>query len=137
MTPIERMGTSTTYSQTVKELTSVEQKDALKQAVNGLTARGATCADYGMELARDILLKDTSDNPKVVIMFTDGTPTAFNGFEKPVADAAISASHQIKANGATVYTVGILAISTGPRKCMTREIMDPLAITKRLNRPAM
>lgn len=104
------------YSQTVKELTSVEQKDALKQAVNGLTARGATCADYGMELARDILLKDTSDNPKVVIMFTDGTPTAFNGFEKPVADAAISASHQIKANGATVYTVGIFGDLNGSQK---------------------
>ena len=104
------------YSQTVKELTSVEQKDALKQAVNGLTARGATCADYGMELARDILLKDTSDNPKVVIMFTDGTPTAFNGFEKPVADAAISASHQIKANGATVYTVGIFGDLNGFQK---------------------
>ena len=104
------------YSQTVKELTSVEQKDALKQAVNGLTARGATCADYGMELARDILLKDTSDNPKVVIMFTDGTPTAFNGFEKPVADAAISASHQIKANGATVYTVGIFGDLKGSQK---------------------
>lgn len=104
------------YSQTVKELTSVEQKDALKQAVNGLTARGATCADYGMELARDILLKDTSDNPKVVIMFTDGTPTAFNGFEKPVADAAISASHQIKANGATVYTVGIFGHLNGSQK---------------------
>lgn len=104
------------YSQTVKELTSVEQKDALKQAVNGLTARGATCADYGMELARDILLKDTSDNPKVVIMFTDGTPTAFTGFEKPVADAAISASHQIKANGATVYTVGIFGDLNGSQK---------------------
>lgn len=104
------------YSQTVKELTSVEQKDALKQAVNGLTAIGATCADYGMELARDILLKDTSDNPKVVIMFTDGTPTAFNGFEKPVADAAISASHQIKANGATVYTVGIFGDLNGSQK---------------------
>lgn len=100
----------------MKELTSVEQKDALKQAVNGLTARGATCADYGMELARDILLKDTSDNPKVVIMFTDGTPTAFNGFEKPVADAAISASHQIKANGATVYTVGIFGDLNGSQK---------------------
>lgn len=104
------------YSQTVKELTSVEQKDALKQAVNGLTARGATCADYGMELARDILLKDTSDNPKVVIMFTDGTPTAFTGFEKPVADAAISVSHQIKANGATVYTVGIFGDLNGSQK---------------------
>lgn len=104
------------YSQTVKELTSVEQKDALKQAVNGLKARGATCADYGMELARDILLKDTSDNPKVVIMFTDGTPTAFNGFEKPVADAAISASHQIKTNGATVYTVGIFGDLNGSQK---------------------
>lgn len=104
------------YSQTVKELTSVEQKDALKQAVNGLTAIGATCADYGMELARDILLKDTSDNPKVVIMFTDGTPTAFNGFERPVADAAISASHQIKANGATVYTVGIFGDLNGSQK---------------------
>lgn len=69
-----------------------------------------------MELARDILLKDTSDNPKVVIMFTDGTPTAFNGFEKPVADAAISASHQIKANGATVYTVGIFGDLNGSQK---------------------
>lgn len=115
MTPIED-GNIYNYSQTVKELTSVEQKDALKQAVNGLTARGATCADYGMELARDILLKDTSDNPKVVIMFTDGTPTAFNGFEKPVADAAISASHQIKANGATVYTVGIFGDLNGSQK---------------------
>ena len=69
-----------------------------------------------MELARDILLKDTSDNPKVVIMFTDGTPTAFDGFEKPVADAAISASHQIKANGATVYTVGIFGDLNGSQK---------------------
>lgn len=69
-----------------------------------------------MELARDILLKDTSDNPKVVIMFTDGTPTAFNGFEKPVADAAISASHQIKTNGATVYTVGIFGDLNGSQK---------------------
>lgn len=116
MTPIKKDGNIYNYSQTVKELTSVEQKDALKQAVNGLTARGATCADYGMELARDILLKDTSDNPKVVIMFTDGTPTAFNGFEKPVADAAISASHQIKANGATVYTVGIFGDLNGSQK---------------------
>lgn len=112
----EEDGNIYNYSQTVKELTSVEQKDALKQAVNGLTAIGATCADYGMELARDILLKDTSDNPKVVIMFTDGTPTAFNGFEKPVADAAISASHQIKANGATVYTVGIFGDLNGSQK---------------------
>lgn len=115
------------YSQTVKELTSVEQKDALKQAVNGLTARGATCADYGMELARDILLKDTSDNPKVVIMFTDGTPTAFNGFEKPVADAAISASHQIKANGATVYTVGIFGDLNGSQKVYDTRDHGPLS----------
>lgn len=113
------------YSQTVKELTSVEQKDALKQAVNGLTARGATCADYGMELARDILLKDTSDNPKVVIMFTDGTPTAFNGFEKPVADAAISASHQIKANGATVYTVAIFGDLNGSQKVYDTRDHEP------------
>lgn len=49
-------------------------------------------------------------------MFTDGTPTAFNGFEKPVADAAISASHQIKANGATVYTVGIFGDLNGSQK---------------------
>lgn len=115
------------YSQTVKELTSVEQKDALKQAVNGLTAIGATCADYGMELARDILLKDTSDNPKVVIMFTDGTPTAFNGFEKPVADAAISASHQIKANGATVYTVGIFGDLNGSQKVYDTRDHGPLS----------
>ena len=46
---------------------------------------------------------------RVVIVFTDGAPTSFNGFEKDVADNAITYAGTIKTAGATVYTIGIFA----------------------------
>lgn len=46
---------------------------------------------------------------RVVIVFTDGAPTSFNGFEKDVADNAITYAGTIKTTGATVYTIGIFA----------------------------
>ena len=45
----------------------------------------------------------------MVIVFTDGAPTSFNGFEKDVADNAITYAGTIKTTGATVYTIGIFA----------------------------
>ena len=54
---------------------------------------------------------------RVVIVFTDGAPTSFNGFEKDVANDAITHAGAIKTAGATVYTIGIFsganAVSTG------------------------
>lgn len=43
---------------------------------------------------------------KVVIMFTDGQPSTWQGFSATVAKDAIKASKSIKDAGATVYTIG-------------------------------
>lgn len=100
------------YSQIVKELTDAKSgQTELKKAVNTLTAAGATRADYGMQYAQSILSNrsaDRKDATKVVVMFTDGEPTSGSKFESPVANAAISAAKELKAGGATVYTVGCM-----------------------------
>ena len=97
------------YSQIVKNLTDAKAgQQELKNAVNALNANGATRSDYGMEHAKDILSKVTRDSTKVVVMFTDGSPTAWREFDDDVADGAISAAKSLKDSGATVYTVGCL-----------------------------
>ena len=99
------------YSQIVKHLTAVDTKgkNDLKREVNKLTPGGATRADYGMQLANKELensLKDQSRD-KVVVMFTDGTPTSGSSFESSVASNAISASKKLKDKNVKVYTIGI------------------------------
>ncbi|MFR2564284.1 MAG: Cna B-type domain-containing protein, partial [Anaerovoracaceae bacterium] len=98
------------YSQIVQNLTDVRNGGAagLKTKVNSLSAAGATAADYGMQLANTEISKSTSaDRNRVVIMFTDGEPNHQNGFDGDVANAAISASKNIKAKNIAVYTIGM------------------------------
>ena len=101
------------YSQIVKRLTAVDDagKTALTTAVNALQPAGATRADYGMELAKDELEKNSTDQSrdKVVVMFTDGTPTSGTLFEESVARDAISASKKLKDKNVKVYTIGIFS----------------------------
>lgn len=97
------------YSQIVKELTDAKTgQQALKDAVSALHAAGATRSDNGMEHAKDILSKVTRDSTKVVVMFTDDSPTERSDFSEDVANGAISAAKSLKDSGATVYTVGCL-----------------------------
>ena len=98
------------YSQIVKNLTTVNEagKTALKNAVSALRPAGATRADYGMQQAQSIITNSGNNgHNKVVVMFTDGTPTSGSTFEKDVADNAITASKSIKDANATVYTIGV------------------------------
>ena len=102
------------YSQIVKGLTDAKSGQAeLKKAVNALKAAGATSADYGMEHAQTVLAGARSDATKVVVMFTDGEPNHYSDFDQDVADAAISAAKSLKADGATVYTVGCMDGANG------------------------
>ena len=96
------------YSQVVKGFTRVtENAQALKDAVNGLDAAGATAADYGMRKA-ELLLEDLNkNNPdrqsnKTVVLFTDGAPTYSDSFQNEVANNTISKAHTIK--GIKAYT---------------------------------
>ena len=97
------------YSQIVKPLTEISTtgKTELQAAVNNLSAAGATRSDYGMELAQTALTGLDESRGKVVVMFTDGTPTSGSQFESNVASKAISVAKSLKDAGAKVYTVGI------------------------------
>ena len=94
------------YTQIVKQLTAVKTgKDELKTAVSSLRAAGATAADYGMEKAEAALA--AAQNPKVIVMFTDGEPNHFSGFDYEVATSVINKAKTLKAAGTTIYTVGV------------------------------
>ena len=102
-------GYSYNHSQIVKELTAVDSAGvkALKAAVSGLTAGGATRVDFGMEKAAKALEASTNDRQKVVIVFTDGVPTKSNRFNVDVANQALNAAQAMKNDGVSIYTVGI------------------------------
>ncbi len=97
----------------VKELTNVSTgADSLKDAVSGLSANGATAADYGLAKAIDVFGdadKVPTDRNRVVIMFTDGEPNYSSGFDSKVANTAIENAQTLKSAsyGASVYTIGI------------------------------
>ena len=102
-------GNKYNYSQTMKGLTPCVGVDAtsLKETVNSIEPNGATQADYGLELARD--MSGRTDAQKVVVFFTDGSPTNYSGFSSTVADKAIAAAKTMKDKGATIYTIGIFS----------------------------
>lgn len=99
---------------------------SIKTAVNGMRAAGATAADYGMNKARYILASIPEDEyeerNKVVVMFTDGSPTYGNNFQEAVANNTIGFAYDLKHSAddllapynnktyefnATVFTIGV------------------------------
>jgi len=86
-------------------------QNMVQSAINALDAEGATQADLGMDMANRILnanpVPDGEKRARVVVFFTDGSPTSFSNFEDSVANAAINNASSIKAGGAVVYSVGV------------------------------
>ena len=100
-------------SSILQNLTTCEGKNvtALKRRVDNLYPDGATRADLGMEKAESALngTGARANAKKVVIFFTDGTPTSGNKYEPEVAGRAVSAAGRIKNANGTIYAVGIFA----------------------------
>lgn len=98
------------YSQVMKNLTSCvgASADELKSTVDKIEPAGATRADYGLELAAE-QTSGRKDAKKIVVFFTDGSPTSSNGFESGVASSAVAAAKSMKDAGATIYSVGIFS----------------------------
>ena len=98
------------YSQIMKKLTLCKGEDAesLKGTVDSISPAGATRADYGLQLAEG-LSSDRADAKKVVVFFTDGSPTSSNVFQETVANDAINSAKKIKDKGADIYTIGIFS----------------------------
>lgn len=107
----QEYGDTYNYTQKVKELTDVTAAGSvasLKNAVNDLTAGGATAADWGMQKAKDVLTKrGDNPNPSIVIMFTDGEPNHGSGYKASVAGDTVQAAKALKDSGTKVYTIGM------------------------------
>ena len=98
------------YSQTMQELTActVGGAKGLKRTIDSIEPAGATRADYGMKQAeKNIKISGREGAKKVVVFFTDGTPTKVDTFDFDVANAAVTAAKNMKDSKATVYTIGI------------------------------
>ena len=92
------------YSQVMKELTPCDTAGAtsLKDTVDSISPAGATRADLGLQLAQSQLAQSQlanngrADAKKIVVFFTDGSPTS-----------AVTSAKAMKDSGATIYTIGI------------------------------
>lgn len=98
------------YTQVMKDLTDCSGGNvkALKHRIAQITPAGATRADNGLQLAEGIT-SGRADAKKIVVFFTDGTPTKIDKFDPTVANAAVTAAKNMKDSKATVYTIGIFS----------------------------
>lgn len=95
------------YSQVMKTLAPCtnDTKGAFSSQVDAIQPAGATNAAAGLELAKG--QAGRSDAKKVVIFFTDGTPTTQSNFSPEVASSAVGNAKDMKDKGAVVYSIGI------------------------------
>ena len=103
-----RGGYKYNYSQVMKAMSPCTDAAAFRNTINSINPAGSTRADYGLQLA-DSQTSNREDAKKIVIFFTDGSPTSSSGFESEVASSAVSVAKAMKDKKATVYTVGIFS----------------------------
>ena len=103
-----RGGYKYNYSQVMKAMSPCADAAAFRNTINSINPAGSTRADYGLQLA-DSQTSNREDAKKIVIFFTDGSPTSSSGFESEVASSAVSAAKAMKDKKATMYTVGIFS----------------------------
>lgn len=96
------------YSQVMKTMSPCTDAAAFTSTINSIRPAGATRADNGLQLAQSQTF-NREDAKKIVIFFTDGSPTSTSGFESGVASEAVSAAKAMKDKGTTVYTIGIFS----------------------------
>ena len=99
------------YGTALQDMSTTNGKSNVAASLDALQASGATRTDYGLTMANGILnanpVPTGETRNRVVIVFTDGSPTNSNGFQRAVANRAISTANAIKAGGTTVYSIGI------------------------------
>ena len=93
-----------------KELMQVgvgDNANTLKRFVNNLNAKGGTDPAVGLNKAKTELVNANDENPKYVILFTDGKPTGGGSEWNTTAQtSAETSANELKDAGYTVYTIG-------------------------------
>lgn len=93
-----------------KELMQVgvgDNANTLKSFVNNLNAKGGTDPAVGLNKAKTELVNANDENPKYIILFTDGKPTGGGSEWNTTAQtSAETSANELKDAGYTVYTIG-------------------------------
>lgn len=99
------------YRNALQDVSTEAGRTSVANAINALTAYGGTSTDDGLAMAKNIFDNQqatTEERNRVVIVFTDGTPSGSGStFNSTVANDAINSAKSLKQSGVTVYTVGI------------------------------
>lgn len=110
---------SSACSSALQDPTDSTGMTRITNAINALTANGATRADEGMKMAQDILnaRSDADGRDAIIVYFTDGEPNSNSGFDNDIAADVINMSRDLKASGVDVYSVAVYdgASPTGDR----------------------
>lgn len=103
--------TKQNYRDVLQSMNTTAGQNMVNAAISVLAANGATEIDLGMNMAQQILnnnpVQEGENRNRVVVVFTDGSPTRGSGFQKSVAQSAITKANAIQTSGATVYSIGI------------------------------
>ncbi len=103
--------TQQNYRDVLQSMNTTAGQNMVNSAISALAANGATEIDLGMDMAQRILnanpVSAGENRNRVVVVFTDGSPTRSSGFQKRVAQSAITKANAIQTSGATVYSIGI------------------------------
>lgn len=109
-------GYSTATGNALQSAKTQEGKKSIAGAIDALDASGATRTDCGIEMANDIFKAKVASDPsryeggkrnKVVVVFTDGEPNNYSGYDETYATKAVKSAKTLKGDNATVYTIGI------------------------------
>lgn len=116
----------TTYNKTdasgvtalVQGLTSVSSSSINTLSVPDDTKYNISRADYGMQIAKEVLTAASNDHQKVIILVTPNAPGSTKdsnygiNYDANVANAAIAIATELKNDGVQIYTIGIHATKT-------------------------
>lgn len=107
------------YASAFQDMSTQEGYNNVLASKDVLAARGATRTDLGILMANEIFkanpLQPTEKRNRIMIVFTDGVPSSWSGYNSTVAQNAIDYAATAKTPtkdggyGATVYGIGIFS----------------------------
>lgn len=107
------------YKDSLQKMNTTAGVTMVNNAIDALAASGATRIDLGLEMAEKVFEQNPiaagEKRNRVVIVFTDGSPTSGSSFEQDIANSAIANAKTLKSTdyGATVYSIGIFNNANG------------------------
>lgn len=99
------------YEHAFQDMSTTDGVSNIKSSIDLLAARGATNVNLGMDMANNIFENNKSNadeqRNQIVILFSDGEPSKWNGYNSNIANDSLRISKNLKDSGVTIYSIGV------------------------------